>query len=400
MRTRRSYEDSHPWLTFSLSGQGLDGNNTELWLTLGACQSKCQHIGASLVRPDVAAKLHLLSLARGARASVAIEGNQLTEQQAIGVAEGHLNVPQSQQYMQRELENVINACNAMLQAFADGSRPTVTPERIKDLNRLVLDGTPLDDGVVAGEIPPHPIGVHRYRGAPREDCDHLLEKLCDWLNGHSFASGEDSMTAVAILKAILAHIYIAWIHPFGDGNGRTARLLEFQILMDAGIPAPACHLLSNHYNQTRIEYYAQLDRASGSGGEIAPFCRYALSGMHEGLAAQIHEIDGYQRSTLWRDYVNALLASPRKADHRQRSVILALSEREEAVHLSLIVGLTAELVTLYRPLSEKTLQRDMQRLVRLGLAAQPGSGSYIANKELLRAFRIHQFPPRPKLHRA
>ncbi len=38
---------------------------------------------------------------------------------------------------------------------------------------------------------------------------------------------------------------MAWIHPFGDGNGRTARLLEFLILARCGmVPLPAAHLLS------------------------------------------------------------------------------------------------------------------------------------------------------------
>jgi Fic family protein len=87
----------------------------------------------------------------------------------------------------------------------------------------------------------------------------------------------------AILKAVVAHLYLAWIHPFGDGNGRTARLVEFQILLSSGVPSPAAHLLSNHYNQTRSEYYRQLDRASKSGGELAPFIEYGARGFVAGL---------------------------------------------------------------------------------------------------------------------
>ena len=48
--------------------------------------------------------------------------------------------------------------------------------------------------------------------------------------------------AEGILKATLAHLYIAWIHPFGDGNGRTARLVEFMLLSRAGVPSPSAHL--------------------------------------------------------------------------------------------------------------------------------------------------------------
>jgi Fic family protein len=62
---------------------------------------------------------------------------------------------------------------------------------------------------------------------------------------------------MALMKAILTHLYIAWIHPFGDGNGRTARLAELQILLAAGMPMPASHLLSNHYNTTRTDLYRQ-----------------------------------------------------------------------------------------------------------------------------------------------
>jgi Fic family protein len=39
--------------------------------------------------------------------------------------------------------------------------------------------------------------------------------------------------AYSILKAALAHPHLAWIHPFGDSNGRTARLVEFLILLSA-----------------------------------------------------------------------------------------------------------------------------------------------------------------------
>ncbi len=41
-----------------------------------------------------------------------------------------------------------------------------------------------------------------------------------------FADDRNNRVAAAILRAVLAHLYIAWIHPFGDGNGRTARLAK------------------------------------------------------------------------------------------------------------------------------------------------------------------------------
>jgi hypothetical protein len=97
----------------------------------------------------------------------------------------------------------------------------------------------------------------------------------------------------AILKAMVAHLYLAWTHPFGDGNGRTARLIEFHILLSAGVPSPAAHLFSNHYNQTRAEYYRQLDRASKSGGHPFLSATSAPSNKKRGGISITAEIYGH-----------------------------------------------------------------------------------------------------------
>ena len=79
----------------------------------------------------------------------------------------------------------------------------------------------------------------------------------------------------AFLRAVLAHVYIAWIHPFGDSNGRTARLVEFGILTAAGVPAistPTCSRITTTPRGTPTT--GQLNQASRSGGEPTPFLRY------------------------------------------------------------------------------------------------------------------------------
>ena len=106
------------------------------------------------------------------------------------------------------------------------------------------------------------------------------------------------------VKAIIAHIYFVWIHPFGDGNGRTARLIEFQILLEAGIPTSAAHLLSNFYNQTRTEYYRQLDKTSKTKGDISDFIRYAIKGYVDELRDQLNIIRMQQWDIVWRNYVH------------------------------------------------------------------------------------------------
>ncbi len=58
--------------------------------------------------------------------------------------------------------------------------------------------------------------------------------LCDRLK--SFEEDPETFDPIvkAVLKAIFAHLYVAWIHPFGDGNGRTARALFMWSMLRSG----------------------------------------------------------------------------------------------------------------------------------------------------------------------
>jgi Fic family protein len=139
---------------------------------------------------------------------------------------------------------------------------------------------------------------------------------------------------LGLIRAIIAHVYLAWIHAFGDGNGRTARLVEFQLLVSAGVPTPAAHLLSNHYNQTRSEYYRQLRVASESGGDIIPFMMYATQGFLDGLRHQLKVIRDQQWDVAWENYIyDSFRTLTKKTDIRRRHLVLDLSERVESTSL-------------------------------------------------------------------
>ena len=198
----------------------------------------------------------------------------------------------SQAYQRREIENILGAFNGIKDHLVSGGSPALTVEAIQEFDREVLAGLEQDDvlpGAIPGMRPSVVVGP--YRGAPREDCRHLVEQLCEWLNGPDFEPPADEWTVpYALVKAVCAHLYVAWIHPFDDGNGRTARLIELQILLAAGVPMPAGHLLSNHYNATRPEYYRQLQRASASGGDMVPFLHYAIRGFVDGIRTQVARV--------------------------------------------------------------------------------------------------------------
>ena len=382
----KTYLQTHPWIRFSADLRRAD---TNFWIMLGECQSKCEHIAGVPLQPKTEKKLYQLYLAKGALATTAIEGNTLSEEEVLQHFEGRLRLPPSREYLTQEIDNIVAACNQILGAIAAGWKGAPNVDWFKQLNRDVLKDLSLEDGVVPGEIRRHSVGVARYKAPPAEESEYLLDRLCGWLNGPEFAASQGLGIAYAIIKAILAHIYLAWIHPFGDGNGRTARLVEFHILINSGVPAPAAHLLSNHYNQTRTEYYRQLDQASRSGGDVLPFLSYAVAGFLEGLRSQLAAIREQQWRVSWENYVHDFFREKSDPQNRRRYLLLDLSEQDELVPIAKIPDISARVAKLYARKSSKTLMRDVKWLEGAGLLKVEGEGLR-ANREIILAF----LPPR------
>ena len=374
---------SHPWLTFQLD---LRRAPFSLWTSLGAAQSKCAHIARTLLPPDVSAELYRIYLAKGVMATTAIEGNTLSEQEVLEIVQGRDHLRKSQEYQAREVRNIIDACNWIVADILAGQSPDVSFKRIQNFNRKVLESLKLDDGVVPGEVRRHSVTVGRYRGAPSEDCKYLLDKLCIWINQQIQPPNPELTVAFGIVRAVMAHLYLAWIHPFGDGNGRTARLVELQILMASGVPAPAAHLLSNHYNQTRQEYYRQLDRASKIGGDVLPFLEYAIQGFGEGLDEQISRIDQHHWRATWKEFVySAFQDRVGPTARRQRQVALDLwAFQFEPLEISKIPTMTPEVARLYAVVGKRTLARDLNELERLGIIQQDRHSARINGQTVLR----------------
>jgi len=319
-------------------------------------------------------------------ATTAIEGNTLSEEEVIKHLQGKLKLPPSREYLAQEIDNILAGCNGILKAIAADSPPELTPARIKELNKLVLAKLALEEGIVPGSIRQHEVGVARYKGAPAEDCAYLLERLCEWLNSDVFKAGPGMEIVYAILKAVLAHLYLAWIHPFGDGNGRTARLVEVQILMSSGVPGPAAHLLSNHYNQTRNDYYRFLDRSSQSGGDYLPFLLYAVEGFRDGLQSQLDMIREQQIDVAWRNYVHELFKDrTSRSDARRRHLVLDLSREAATVPRDKLAELSPRVAAAYAGKTAKTLSRDLNQLQQMDLI-EKRQGGFRARKEIILGF--------------
>ena len=380
-----TYEDSHPWITFKATD--INDVGARAWMILGEARSKCEQLGGTPLRPDIAQHLYEVTLIKGAMATTAIEGNTLTEEQVAGIFRGTYTAPPSRAYQEREVRNVLASLETIDAQVRNGTCPRITSALICQYNLQILDGTEYEPHVVPGEIRDYSVAVGAYRGAPAQDCENLVERLAEWLEGDTFRSDDPEIQfALAIAAAIYAHLYIAWIHPFGDGNGRTARLLEFLILARCGmVPLPAAHLLSNHYNLTRDQYYRELGEASRTS-KTTGFLTYAVQGLVDGLREQIDIVRKQQSHVTWTNYVHETMgrfpSSPSR--ERQRSLVLAMPSGE-AMHSNELAGLSPKLAALYAKAGPRTMSRDLNRLRDAGLIVKRPRG-WRANDAIINAF--------------
>lgn len=382
----RQYVGTHPWLTFRVD---LTRLSHAVWMLLGEAESKCEHLAGAALTPEVAAELHMIILTKGIHGTASIEGNTLSEQEVRRRIDGELELTKSREYLGTEIDNILGICNDLALEMRTGSDFALSVDRIKEFNRRILTGLPLREGVVPGVTRTDSVvvGISGYRGAPAEDAEFLLDQMVTWLNQLQAPADQPELRfPIAVLKAVLAHLYIAWIHPFGDGNGRTARMIEFQLMIEAGVPTPAAHLLSNHYNLTRDVYLIELDKTSRlSGYPIEGFVRYAVQGLVDQLREQIQIVRQQQLSVTWVNYVHENFRDEdTPAKRRQMHLVLDMPPGQVVARAKL-PEVSPRVLREYSGKEAKTLSRDINALLSRNLILRSGKG-FKANRALIEAF--------------
>ncbi|MGH9187585.1 MAG: Fic family protein [Acidimicrobiales bacterium] len=387
MADRRQYEGSHRWIKFDHQDD-LNRADPRFWLLLGEAKSKCDHIAQVPLDRETAEHLHSVYFAKGIMATTAIEGNTLTEEQVRERMRGGLKLPPSKEYLGIEIDNMLAAYNLIFERVQHGEKLQFDVATLCELNKQILAGLELAEGVVPGELRHHSVAVGSYLAAPAEDLHHLIDRLCSWLDEWR-PPDEATRVPFAFIKAVMAHIYIEWIHPFADGNGRLGRLAEFLLLISSGVPAPAAHVLTSHYNDTRTEYYRQLSIASHNGGDLRSFLMYAAQGFVDGLADQINRLHEQQERLMWQALVDQEFAGKTTpAVHRQRELALALGKTRGWTNRGDVRSLSATLMEAYYGKTAKTVTRDLNRLKALGfIRSSPNRQQVRANLELVEGMR-------------
>lgn len=370
----------YPHITFEKHWE-LDAASVYL---LGACDAIVDAIGQLPMQPEHRQRLLAVSLVKGAQATTAIEGNTLTTAEVERVSEGE-SLPRSKAYQEREVRNILDAMNEVLEAVAiDGQSNLLSPELIKRFHNSVGKELGEHFDAIPGQFRTDERVVGPYKCPRGQDVEELVRRLCNWLpKEFGFATNQQTF-AQAVTQAIVTHVYIEWIHPFGDGNGRTGRLLEFYILLRGGNPDIASHILSNHYNETRSEYYRQLDQANRTK-DLSAFLRYAIQGYYDGLKAVLRSLVDNSLEIAWKYLVHARFAErpyrKKTVFKRRRRLALALPPNQ-ALTPDQIMMLTPEIAREFGSVTVRTLLRDLDELREMEIVIEK-DGKIRANLGLL-----------------
>ena len=171
-----------------------------------------------------------------------------------------------------------------------------------------------------------------------------------------------------IIQAMAAHYHIGAMHPFDDGNGRTARALEAFMLRRAGVNDMVMVSLSNYYYEHQREYVAALYESRVNGHDLTPFLTFALPAIAERCNALADEIVTHNKRLLYREFARSLfgqLRSPRRRvlAERQLQLMEIMLNTGSWDLVDLVVRASTHYSSLKLP--ERALFRDLRELIRL-----------------------------------
>lgn len=207
--------------------------------------------------------------------STHIEGTALSLEQAKSILDGK-KVTGVNRDDEKELLNYKKAMDFISKYL--GKEDPITEGIIRELHKITVRGVRGDKADPGNyrKIQNYVINsrTHEiiYTPPPPLDVPHLMRELVDWIN-----KAEDLSP---ILTSSIAQFQFVHIHPFIDGNGRTARLLSTLILYKTGYDFKRLFTISEFYDKDRPSYYEAIQSVRNNNMDMTEWIEYFIYGLH------------------------------------------------------------------------------------------------------------------------
>jgi Fic family protein len=279
--------------------------------------------------------------------STAIEGNPLTLEEVRRLLSGQpLLKPRN-----RELEVAhYKVALDWIHSEWTGRNKFLTGDVILHLHSLIMQDLELQARLKKWRLDPvfvfdtgTQLPVHE--GDPAEEVKDRIEALCHWLN---------TTNQHPVIRAAVAHLEFVRIHPFMDGNGRTARLLETLLLSQYSWDARGLIALEPYYRKNLAQYYKMIALSLSNQNWTA-----WVTFVSQAMLAQLQELEKRLQHNLVHQEFPLL--------HERQWRILGLLNHPQA-------RISNADVQRQTSASHMTAARDLAQLVQLGLLEKHGAG--------------------------
>ena len=311
--------------------------------------------------------------------TAAIEGNALNAQEVRELDEGKIPDAGHTAKDRLEITNLIGAYRLLDQQQMDASTTSVLAESyIRELHRHITSGLPYEDNIPGTyRNGMAKVGDKAHGGIytpPKiiEDVEMLMREFIEWIDS------DDLLNEHIFVRAALAHYHFSLIHPFWDGNGRVARLIEASLLQSAGIRYVP-KMLSNYYYRHVDDYYRAFSESIRAGKDVTPFLEFNLRGVIESLQQMKTRIADLIRVLVMREHVH-FLGSKKAISKRQNDLLTLLLDDSSGKPFTLHeLQQAMPYAMLYRKVSEMTARRDLKNLLGLKLLSVDADNRYTLN---------------------
>lgn len=317
-------------------------------------------IDRAKILPKQEMRLRRQALARMTHHSTQIEGNLLNLQQVEAIIRHQkIDAPQRDVF---EVKNYLAALKFISQVV-DKKQP-ISEKILLKLHKLVTDQT----------LPVSQSGCYRqglvyvvkrrlglpdetvYTAPPAIQVKILVARLLRWLE-------KSAQEINPIIVAGIVHQEVAAIHPFVDGNGRTARALATLVLYQRGYDFRRLFALEDYYNRDRQAYYQAINLGPDyllKKTDLTPWLEYFVQGFKE-------EIDRVKQEVI-------LLPTKNLSPDLTSQIFLEPNQRQVLDFLENVGRITVNDVIDILHCPRRTAQYQLQRLKRLQLIKQIGKG--------------------------
>ena len=230
--------------------------------------------------PQWEAKLRRQALLHSTHSSTAIEGNKLTLKQVEELADGKKIIATD-----KDKQEVLNYLEAMDSIPKLAKKGKIKVEDLLKIHNNVSKRT-LRSNADSGAFRKQQVYVGKrifdgtgfkeiveYMPPPTKDVQRLVDEFIKWLNF------DKTWEINPVVLAAIVHYEIARIHPFIDGNGRTARLFATLILYLSGFDHRRIFALDDFYDQDRESYYGALKTVQKGDGDLTKWIEYFTDGV-------------------------------------------------------------------------------------------------------------------------